>query len=251
MKPLFSTKIDRYVYLNSCPSTNEYAVSSISNNDPKKNICVYTYNQSAGRGQIGRKWYSGADKNLSCTYSIPLDSYPATDQFFINMAFALAIKDFISVYISSGVTIKWPNDIYVDTKKVAGILIQNHLRAASISTTNLGVGINVLEEAFPKDLPNPISIVQLIKRALDLTALQHHLSDCIMQRLLFLGGREQELTEAYLSSLYLLNQEATFIIADQKQQATIRGVSAQGKLELELNGKIQLFNFRELGYHLA
>jgi len=226
-------------------------MNSLSNSDPKENICIYTYNQTGGRGQIGRFWYSGTDKNLTTSFRIPLDDFAVKDQFLINIAFALAIKSLLSEYIKEKLTIKWPNDIYVGDNKIAGILIQNNLRADKINSTILGVGININEDDFPSDLPNPISLYQLLRKEHDLTSLQHKLSDQVIQLLSLLEENRKVFFEKYLSSLYLLNKDAIFIIDDKKVSGIIRGVTDQGKLELEVQGQRRLFNFRELGYHLS
>lgn len=248
MRPLYSNQIDRYIYLAECDSTNNLALLNLSNNGPKENICIYTYNQSAGRGQIGRKWYSGSGKNLTCSFRIPLDAYPVSQQFYLNMAFALAVKDFIRRFISDEVSIKWPNDIYVGDKKIAGLLIQNTLRAEYISSTILGVGINVNETDFPSDLPNPVSLQQLVGIPQDLLTLQQLLAAIVMDKLERLLERAQDYRNEYLNALFRKGVPASYIVADTDVTGIIQGISESGKLEVAFNGRSRLFSFREIAY---
>ena len=123
----------RLVYLRTTKSTNDYAIT-LSNNDPKENTCIYTFNQIAGRGQIGRYWFSDTDKNLTTTFTWKCPNIPIHEQFRINMAFSLALWEFAASILSNTehLSIKWPNDLYYKSKKLAGILIQNVLKGPSI-----------------------------------------------------------------------------------------------------------------------
>jgi len=248
VRPLYSNKINRYIYLAECDSTNNLALLNLSNNGPKENICIYTYNQSAGRGQIGRKWYSGSGKNLTCSFRIPLDSYPVSQQFYLNMALALAVYDFIRRFIPQDVSIKWPNDIYVGNKKIAGLLIQNTLRSEYISSTILGIGININESDFPSDLPNPVSLLQLTGESQNLLTLQQLMAEIVIDKLERLLERAKDYRNAYLQALYKKGVPASFIVADTKVKGIIQGISESGKLDVAFNGRSRLFSFREITY---
>jgi len=245
---LQSLKIERFIYLHKTDSTNEYAMNTLSNNDPNSNTCVYTFNQTDGRGQIGRFWYSGKDKNLTCSFRILLDNFHVKDQFLINRAFSLAIRSFIASKVQVPVTIKWPNDIYVGDKKIAGILIQNLLRSTTISSTILGVGININEDDFPDSIPNPIALKESTDLDYNLLDLQMELAEVVSQHIFQMEKSADLYSDAYSSHLYRKDQENTFIIDDVPTPAFIRGVHPDGKLELEFQGRRQLFGFREMQY---
>ncbi len=125
--------------------------------------------QTAGRGQGDHKWHSLVGENL--TFSILMkygenrDLTPSRQQI-ITPATSLAVVDFLADYgITAG--IKKPNDIYVDGKKICGMLIENALRSGRMERTTLGIGININQTIFPADLPNPVSIAQLTGRQYD------------------------------------------------------------------------------------
>lgn len=118
---------------------------------------VVARRQSAGRGQRGNTWSSAAGQNL--TFSMLLDTsfLPAAGQFLLSEVVALAVVDALA---SFGVTamVKWPNDIYVDSRKIAGILIENDIRGERLWRSVVGVGLNVNQTTFPAELPNPTSM---------------------------------------------------------------------------------------------
>lgn len=254
-----TVQFTRFAYSQQLLSTNEYAMN-LSNKDPKHNLCLYTYDQTAGRGQIGRKWYSGVGENLSCTFIWQDVSLSAKAQFQINMAFALTIYQLIDSKLGSlsmqssqspsPVTIKWPNDIYVGDQKIAGLLIQNVLKGENISTCLLGVGINVNTLSFPSDLSNPISLSQLLGRDQDLLSLQLQLADLLG---LFLSNsfaypaRQRAL---YEELLYRQGVVSGFVEDGKKFSGEILGVTEAGKLRVLVAGEERWFNFRELGYVL-
>jgi BirA family biotin operon repressor/biotin-[acetyl-CoA-carboxylase] ligase len=109
----------------------------LSKTNPPEGTCVYTAYQSAGRGQIGRFWHSSKNKNI---YSFHIYFYPKpltklSDQFILEYhQWACCKRCSIRMYCDN-VKIKWPNDIYVDDKKIAGILVQNILRGTDIKAT--------------------------------------------------------------------------------------------------------------------
>jgi len=254
-----TVQFTRFTYLQQLLSTNEYAMS-LSNTDPKHNICLYTYDQTAGRGQIGRKWYSGVGENLSCTFIWQEVSLSAKEQFHINMAFALSIYQLIdsklaqlssrSLQSPPPVSIKWPNDIYVGDQKLAGLLIQNVLKGEKISTCLLGVGINVNTQIFPADLPNPVSLAQLLGEPLELLTLQLELADLLGQFLSNSFAYPARQRALYEELLYRAGVVSEFTQDGMSFSGEILGVTGLGKLRVKVAGEEREFNFREIGYVL-
>lgn len=166
----------------------------------------------------------------------------------LNQAFALAIHDFISRYISDQVTIKWPNDIYVGDNKIAGILIQNSLKTDKVTSTILGVGININSKNFPENLPNPTSLSLEKKSDYGLQSLVLELTACVETRLQQLIEGPDTLQDPYMKLLYKLHEEHTFIVNDRQVKGIIQGVNHEGKLELEISGSRKFFVFREISF---
>ena len=242
--------LQHFVYLKSTPSTNECRANVSSLNIPNHNYCVYTYNQTEGRGQIGRKWFSGEGENIACSFYYQVNKLNARDQFKINIAVCLALHDVLRYYLpSQAIKIKWPNDIYIDDMKVAGILIQNQIKGHYISTTTIGIGININSQDFPEELPNPISMNHYIKNNSDINKLEllHQLSIMLSHRLNQMVIRD--MTTDYISKLYRINERHNYARKNEEIfSGEIIGISVCGKLLMNTNTGTQEFSFREMSY---
>ena len=139
-------------------STNNWLKSYQSEAGEDMTVVTTDY-QSAGRGCGSNQWESEAGKNLM--FSILLHpKVSAKDQFILSMANALALKDVLDSY-TDGIKIKWPNDIYWNDKKIGGTLIETSLQGAEIKDFIIGTGINVNQQEFHSDAPNPVSLLQI------------------------------------------------------------------------------------------
>jgi len=157
------TKKHDIIWLESVDSTNEEAKRRISDID---NLSVLSaLEQTEGRGQRGNTWTSNAGENL--LFSIVLKLSPddsglgvldARNQFALNEIAALSVVDFLRSHEIQA-QIKWPNDIYVGSRKICGILIENSLRGKHVSSSIIGIGLNINQRNFDVNLPNPTSMV--------------------------------------------------------------------------------------------
>lgn len=242
--------IQRFVYLKSTLSTNEYRANVSSINNPNHNYCVYTYNQTEGRGQIGRKWFTGQGDNLACSFYYQINKLNVKDQFNINIAVCLALYDVLEHYLpSQSIKIKWPNDMYIGNNKVSGILIQNQIKGHQISSTTIGIGINVNSKDFPKELPNPISINHYVKNKNGINKLEllHQLSIRLSYRLNQIVIRNMR--SDYTSKLYRINEKHNYTKQNGETfSGVITGISDNGKLQMDTDNGIQEFSFREMSY---
>ncbi|EJW92691.1 biotin-[acetyl-CoA-carboxylase] ligase, partial [gut metagenome] len=132
---------------------------------PEGSVVVANF-QTAGRGQVGNVWESEAGKNLLFSMVIYPSFMSANRQFLISQIAALSVKETLDQY-TDGISVKWPNDIYWRDKKICGMLIENDLSGHDLSDSIIGVGINVNQEAFHSDAPNPVSLLQIIDREVD------------------------------------------------------------------------------------
>lgn len=247
----FCYKINRFIYLNRSTSTNEYAANVSAINKPNHNYCIYTYNQTDGRGQIGSKWYSGEQNNLAVSFIINNIKLSIKDQFELNIAVSLAIFETLSHYISPEIIkIKWPNDIYIKNKKIAGILIQNQIKGNQLSKCIIGIGLNVNETTFPDDLPNPISLFQSThkERQYSLYSILKLLTELLQKSLSQIQITPSLKRKQYVSRLFRIEEEAHFSIRDKLHLGTIKGIQQDGKLMVKVGQEIEYFGFREIKY---
>ena len=157
-----------YIKLTECRSTNTY-MRAVAATLPGGTV-IYTPRQTAGRGQKGNSWESEPGKNLAFSMLLKRPQIPIKEQFYISEACALAVHDALAAH-ASGFSIKWPNDIYWHDCKICGLLIESSLDGQSIGWSILGVGININQEQFLSDAPNPVSLKQITGHDHDLDAL--------------------------------------------------------------------------------
>ncbi len=170
----------RYIKVTETASTNTY-LGRMATILPGATV-VYTYRQTAGRGQRGNSWESEDSKNLAFSYLLKKPRIEPSRQFFISEAVALAVADMLSQYVpEEGIAIKWPNDIYYHDRKICGILIENTLGGGEITHSVIGVGININQERFVSDAPNPISLIGITGREYDLDQLLREVNERIEQ----------------------------------------------------------------------
>lgn len=207
--------------------------------------------QTGGRGQGTNRWHSAAGQNLliSIGFRPPV---PASRQFVFNEFFALGVREFLSSLLKEEVKIKWPNDIYVNDRKIAGILIEHSVMGEQIACTIAGLGLNVNETDFPNDLPNPVSISQLTGQQYDMNELATRLIAVFQSSFINLKEENWEkLEHEYLSHLYRMKEFSFYIIENQKIEAKITSIDKYGRLLLEgREGQCWCCGMREIKYVL-
>ena len=150
------TKKHDIIWLEMVDSTNRYAREHIDMLDNLSVVAAVI--QTEGRGQGDHRWHSEPGQNLLFSIVLKNPSVPASEQVKIS---DITARSVISLLEAHGIEawIKPPNDIWVDKKKICGILIEHSLIGSRISHTIIGVGLNVNQTVFPEDLPNPTSMV--------------------------------------------------------------------------------------------
>ncbi|MDE7334766.1 MAG: biotin--[acetyl-CoA-carboxylase] ligase [Muribaculaceae bacterium] len=164
--------------IDSCASTN----SAIDRNAPH-GFALMAREQTAGRGQRGNSWEAEAGKNITLSLILRPVELPAARQFELSEAVALAVADTVESLGIDRVSVKWPNDIYVGDRKIAGILIENALGGTYISRSIVGIGLNVNQREFHSDAPNPVSALQLTGREYDIEEVAGQMIQRILDRL--------------------------------------------------------------------
>lgn len=246
----FSIKFGQnYLHLHEVESTNLYASDYIAKTYPIEGTVIRADYQSGGRGQIGRRWHSKADQNLLCTTILYPTFLAATHQFLLSKLVSVTLVTLLQRIGVDKVSIKWPNDIYVNHNKIAGILIQNQLISKRIKSSVVGVGLNVNQVDWPEDLPNPISLKNIKGQEFDLEKLMFEFLEILQSNyktLIFKGV--EGINHNYQSNLYLLGVEHTFYLEQESFKAIIKGVTESGKLKLDVRGEVRTFAFREISF---
>lgn len=216
-----------------------------------------TREQTAGRGQGGNQWYASPGDNL--TLSILLrPAHLSVERLFalsecVSLAIVRALRHFLPPHLACLLRVKWPNDVYVGDRKIAGILIQNGLRRDQLLYAVVGIGLNVNERIFPAVLcERATSLYQLLHETTPLEDVSEQLfGELAHSYALTQPGNLSELHAAYREQLYRLgtpvNYERT---ADGSLfQASIRDVTPSGQLVLvHPDGRQEQFGMREVRF---
>lgn len=221
--------------------------------------------QTAGRGQLGNGWESERGKNLTYSMLIRSIGLRADEQWRMNMLIPVVLCEVVERYLNEeerhGLTIKWPNDIYIGDKKLAGILIEHTLIGKEIGYSIVGVGLNVNQDKFVS-APNPTSLklVTGIEYDLDDMMEQIRTATCAKMELV---KEEEILRHEYMNRLYRRNGYYPYVEREvsvdptmnamnrtlDSFEAEIKTITPQGQLVLRLrSGEEKTYHFKQIRY---
>ncbi|MBP7821872.1 MAG: biotin--[acetyl-CoA-carboxylase] ligase [Saprospiraceae bacterium] len=236
-------------YFETLPSTNEFALSLVSKSKPTEGTVILTHNQTLGKGQNGSSWIMTPDKNIALSLILYPKFIQVREQFILSQAVAISVCNSITKYVNLPVKIKWPNDIYINNKKIAGILIQNSISGASIQHSIIGIGINVNQQSFADDLPHAGSIFQFSNKEIPLDEFLCSLCVQLEQQYFKLRASDYaNIRKQYLSHLMRYLEESEFLNIKNQQlfNGVIVGTDTDGKLLIESKTGIHSFNIKEV-----
>ncbi|MBO0939891.1 biotin--[acetyl-CoA-carboxylase] ligase [Fibrella sp. HMF5335] len=237
------------IFLPTCQSTNDEALHLLADGTAYEGDVVATSQQTQGRGQRGNQWEALPGQNLTFSLILQPTFLQASEQFWLNMAVSLAVHDSLAPFISTGLRVKWPNDIYVNDRKMGGILIENALQGYHLAHTVVGIGLNINQTQF--GYPNATSLLleAPYQEGYHLPALLTTLCEQLEKRYLQLrNGHRDTLRASYLQHLYRY-QEAHLYEADgQRFYGTIISIDPTGRLGLMVDGGIRYFAFKEVSF---
>ena len=237
------------IHLDRVDSTNNYAATELLTKSLNEGTVVAAGCQHAGRGQWQAKWES--EPGLNLTFSIVL--FPVwldlNRQFSLSQAISLGVADYLSQNIQD-VTVKWPNDIYVNDKKIAGILIETAIMGDKFSHAIAGIGLNVNQEIFVSDAPNPVSMKTLTGECHDLDSTLHNLCQKLDQRYRQLvGGKIETIHSDYQKLLYKRGIWAKYSAQEEEFEGRIASVESDGRVLIETRDGEELgFYFKEVAF---
>jgi len=218
-------------------STNSYLLRRLPNQLSQGQVCLAEF-QSAGRGRRGRQWISpfGSQIYLSMYWYLEQGLSAAMG---LSLVTALAVSDAIYDLTDIQVQLKWPNDVYLEGVKLAGILIDLEGQALEPSHSVIGIGLNLdmPEEAAAKIDQKWTDLQSHSERKIDRNVLCSKLIHHLLKRL------HQHQNEGLVSMLeewnlqdYYLNKRVKLLTGERVTKGICRGVNSQGALLLEIDG---------------
>lgn len=206
-------------------------------------VVVTAEYQTAGKGCGANKWESERGKNLLFSVLLHPVTTAVREQFRISMAVSVALCEMLADY-ADGFSIKWPNDIYWNDRKICGILIENVVKGNVLVDSIVGVGLNVNQKVFVSDAPNPVSLCQIVGHECDRNRL---LTD-FLERLETMMERAT-LAADYERLLFRRHQMAAYADGAGTFRATIQGVAPDGCLRMtDTDGRERKYAFKEIQF---
>jgi BirA family transcriptional regulator, biotin operon repressor / biotin---[acetyl-CoA-carboxylase] ligase len=237
----------RIINLPETGSTNEYAAALLKQEAVEEFTVIRALAQTAGKGQKGSSWESEAGKNLTFTLVTRPVFVPLEKHFYLSIAASLAVTDALQKFLPQ-ILVKWPNDFFAEGGKLGGLLIENSLVQNRFRESLIGIGVNINQEVFRSDAPNPVSLHTL-------TGKDHSPDECLQGILACYLKRYEQLRagyfsfllEDYYSRLLGYNFWMNYETPGKKFRARIQGVRDTGELMLEhKSGVVEDFSFKEV-----
>ena len=236
------------IELDEVDSTNAAAARLLQEKKMPEGTAVATAFQTTGKGYSGNTWDSEKGKNLLLSIIIYPSFLQPRHHFFLNQIASLAVASTIEMFAKGKtVSIKWPNDVFAGDRKIAGILIENSIQGNTIQHSIIGVGININQEKFHPDLKHATSLIQLIGEPKELASVRNELFSQFESR--YLGLKQQRidlLQKEYMKRLYRIEKSSMFVRNGTRFSGKIAGLTAEGKLVIDLGGRHEVFGFKEV-----
>lgn len=238
----------KIIKINATESTNLYLKSHSKSTNDKGITAVQALCQTQGRGQMGTSWQAEDNKNLITSYLLPNIDLEPKDNFKMSILVSLALKKCLENLKVPDIKIKWPNDILSCQKKIAGILIENTFTGQKISSSIIGIGLNLNQKSFD-NLPQASSLSLICQKDFNIDEVFQHLNveiEAIYKKLIqkdFEGSLSK-----YYNSLYGYQEEQVFKFKNgQQKKGMITSIENNGFLNVKFNDNTsQSFDLKEI-----
>ena len=236
-------------------STNAYLQRKQSECDIR-NWVVSADKQTHGKGMGSNGWESEVGQNITFSIALDMSFLPAEKQFLLSEAVALGLIHALDTLLTDDIDtlpsdvgrydsnerprndmlsklhIKWPNDIYFGNQKLAGILINNTIKANMMDISIIGIGLNVNQMRFQDWPTHPISLKQITGKEYVLQPLMEQLATHILIKVERLKSTTADMEQEYLKRLYRYHTWANYEVDGKNLRLFMTGIDSFGRLKL-------------------
>lgn len=244
-------RIMKITHFKNIDSTNSYLQNLLDKGEDIANNIVVTEFQTSGKGQGRNVWESEAGKNLLFSIGLDMSHLRAENQFLLTQMVSVSMINVLKNHLpEDSLFIKWPNDIYFNDSKIAGVLIKNEINGMTLGISIIGIGLNVNQTLFDKCLPNPISMKMITGKDYDLEdillAISSQLSDISKD-----ASSQQPAANSYIKHLYRYKQWALYEHEGIVKEMMIIGYDRYGRLILkEKNDREVVCDLKEIVFKI-
>ncbi len=237
----------RYSF-NQLPSTNDFAVQLLKTQSVTEGTLITTSYQTHGKGQTGNQWLSEPSQNIAMSILLKPGFLLPTQQFYLNIIAALAVRTAIVQFADLPIMIKWANDIVVHRRKLCGILIQNTLSGEKIKDSIIGIGMNVNQTTFEANLPKAISLAVATNQSFNIDQIIEAICQQLERFYLMLKAQQLDLLrQKYFEHLYQFEEWAWYQRpTGETFKGKITGISPTGALVIAHEERIEKFGLKEI-----
>ncbi|MEZ4778373.1 MAG: biotin--[acetyl-CoA-carboxylase] ligase [Flavobacteriaceae bacterium] len=238
----------KIIKISAIGSTNDYLKKQAKTIPLEDETVVQTLHQTQGKGQMGASWHFDIGKSLAFSIFKQTDGLPISNQFWVNFAVSLGVKKGLDLLGIPKVSIKWPNDILADGKKVCGILVENQFQKGYIEHSIIGIGINVNNTSFP-EFPQASSLLLTTGVHFSLDEVFEKVLQAVLSELHQVKVSNPEAyKKQYESYLYKIGVVCAFEDIERKMfQGIIVGVSNNGLLLVKLqDNTVKEYRLKEI-----
>ena len=231
----------RIIKLNAITSTNDYLKKRYKSGKVLDGDLVWTENQTSGRGQHNKKWISEPFKSLTLSIYRQFNGL-LIKPFKLNAVVCLGIIYALKKLSIPGLSIKWPNDILSENKKIGGILIENFFNKRKIKASVIGVGLNLNQEKFEK-LPKATSLKIITGEKWASKIILNALIPLLEEYLFMFDFQDSSILDQYQKILWRRNKTVIFDMDGKLHKGKLKGVDESGMIILQNQEKmISKFN---------
>lgn len=224
-------------------STNNYAATMLSGDEWTEGTVIVADEQTIGRGRHQRLWESEPGANLLCSIVLKPHFIRPDESFLLNMVAAVGVFDCLAEYAIPA-SIKWPNDVFHGTDKVAGILIETQIRGQQLGAAIIGIGLNINQTRF--NSTGAASMQLITGRPFERNRVLERLCASFEAAYLLCRANANALVQRYNNALYLLNEKAVYLHGDSEIELELKQVLADGRVHAKSGHELRYFQMDDL-----
>ena len=236
----------KIIQLDKVDSTNNYVANLLKDGAIDHGTVILADEQTSGRGQRGSEWTSKAGENVILSLYLDTAILSVNDQFILTQFISISVSNTCKKY-NVNTEIKWPNDIYINNKKIAGILIENQIKGSNLNGSIIGIGLNANQMSFGQ-----LNATSIKKETGQFVSTKEFVFSLINEMNIYwdmiYSNEFSILNKLYLKNLWLLNKKAKYKDSEGEFEGIIKGTDEIGLLLLEKKGKIKKYNLKEISY---
>ena len=241
----------QYHHFNQLDSTNAYLQRKQSECDIR-NWVVSADEQTAGKGMGNNGWESEVGKNLTFSLAVDMGFLPAERQFLLSKAVPLGIIEVLDTILpAKKLSIKWPNDIFFENHKLAGILINSTIKTNMMDVSIIGIGLNVNQMQFQNWPTQPTSLKKITGKDYDMQPLMEQIAEHILIKVEQLKSDPTVIEQNYLKRLFRYRTWADYEVGGKTMRLFMTGIDPFGRLQLvDEQQEPHIFDIKEIKFIL-